>query len=80
MSDYEHHDPSLAIGIKAAARLIGISPASVYVLLNDGKLPAGKCNGRTLIRRSDIETFLASMPPFRPRPRQVALKRKRGSK
>lgn len=79
MPEQDQHQ-QLAIGVKAAARLIGISPASVYVLLNDGKLRAGKCNGRTLIRRADIEAFLASMPPFRPKPTQITLKRKGGSK
>gem|GEM_PF-3472080 len=66
----------LAVGIKRAAQLLSVSPATIYVKIHDGSLPAYKCGGRTLILLSDIEKLLGSLPPFTPRTRAIRLNRR----
>lgn len=42
-----------------AAELIGIGRTKVYDLLADGSLPSGRIGSRRIIRRADVETYIA---------------------
>lgn len=56
----------IAIGIKEAASIIGVSRAKMYQLLGSGALPARKVGNRTLILKSDLQNFIESAPPYSP--------------
>ena len=45
--------------INEAARLLGVNPRTIYRHVWAGKLPASKVGGLYLIRRRDLETYLA---------------------
>jgi excisionase family DNA binding protein len=47
-----------AFGVNEVASRLGISPRSVYNLLEDGSLRAVKIAGRRLILRADLLAFL----------------------
>lgn len=49
------------LSTKDASRLLGITPRTLYRLIDEGQLPAYKV-GRTLrLRRHDVITFLRTM-------------------
>lgn len=50
-----------------AATMLGVSRATIYSLLKDGKLPAYKLQSRTLILISDLRKFLKNLPTYEPR-------------
>jgi excisionase family DNA binding protein len=54
--------PPVLLSIGEAARLLGIGRSTLYGLLNDGDLSGLKIGARTLIRRSDLEALLESLP------------------
>jgi excisionase family DNA binding protein len=45
-----------------AAKAIGISPATLYVLMARGDLPAFKLGKRTLIKAADLQAFVDRAP------------------
>ncbi|MBI3964772.1 MAG: helix-turn-helix domain-containing protein, partial [Chloroflexi bacterium] len=45
-----------------AAKALGISRSKLYELLQRGELPAKKVGSATLIRRVDLEAWLAAQP------------------
>jgi len=47
---------------KEAEGLLGISHASLYRLINRGKLDARKIGNKTVITAESIERFLAGLP------------------
>ena len=52
----------LAFGLPEAGRLLGLGRTSLYMAINAGELHAIKAGRRTLIRRQDLETYLATRP------------------
>jgi excisionase family DNA binding protein len=50
------------LAIKDAAATIGVCRASLYPIMASGRLSAVKVGARTMIRRSELERFLASLP------------------
>lgn len=50
----------LTCAIEEAANILGVSRRTVYVLIDNGELPAIKIARRRLILREDLATFLAS--------------------
>ena len=52
----------IAYSIAAAAKAIGVSRATLYVLLAEGKLEARKLGGRTLILAQDLQAFAERLP------------------
>jgi excisionase family DNA binding protein len=53
-------DGVLALSIPDAARAIGISRASIYVLIAQRKLMTLKVGRRRLVERAEVERFLAA--------------------
>lgn len=51
--------------VKEAAKILLMSPSSVYDLMNQGKLPSLKLGARK-IRGSDLEKFIESYPAAMP--------------
>ena len=58
---------SLTVSPRNAATMLGISNASLYVLLKTKKLPAYKLGAKTLILISDLKKFLSHLPPYEPK-------------
>lgn len=54
------HDGVLALSVSAAARAIGVSRATLYVLFAQRKLKFLKVGKRRLIERAEVERFLAA--------------------
>ncbi|NLX58517.1 MAG: helix-turn-helix domain-containing protein [Phycisphaerae bacterium] len=52
----------LTLSISETAEALGISRRGVYVLAERSGLPTIKLGGRRLIRRADLERWLASQP------------------
>mgnify|MGYP001092158513 CR=1 FL=1 len=50
-----------------AADVLGVSRATIYKLIAEGAIPARRLATRTLILRSDLERFAASLPAYEPR-------------
>ena len=53
------YDGVLALSVPDAARAIGISRASIYVLIAQRKLMTLKVGRRRLVERAEVERFLA---------------------
>ncbi|MEJ0095509.1 MAG: helix-turn-helix domain-containing protein [Methylocella sp.] len=47
------------LAVEETAFYLRISKAGVWRLLRDGKLPRTRIGGRTLIRKVDVDAFLA---------------------
>lgn len=52
----------LAYSIEDAAKLLGLSRATIYRLLRDKRIKAVKSGHRLLFRRADLEAYLANLP------------------
>jgi excisionase family DNA binding protein len=52
----------LAYRIKDAARLLGMGKSKLFELIADGRLPARKIGGATVILRTDLISFLEHAP------------------
>lgn len=52
--------PPLAVSVREAARLLGVSEKSVRNWTAQGKLHARRIGGRVLYSMKELETFLAS--------------------
>jgi len=50
---------SMAVTIKQAAELMGISRSSIYHLVSDGRLQTYKVGGRVVIKREDLVLLLS---------------------
>ena len=56
----------IAYSVVEAARIAGIGRTGLYQLISEGAIPIVKIGIRTLVRRSDLEAFMAALPPSRP--------------
>jgi len=54
--------PPVLLSIGEAAQLLGIGRSTLYRLFTDRNLTGVKIGARTLIRRSDLEALLESLP------------------
>jgi excisionase family DNA binding protein len=61
LRDLKMTQPS-ALSIIEAARTLGIGRSTIYRLIGEGRLPIRKIGRRTLILRSDIDTFIEALP------------------
>ena len=52
--------PAGAMTVEETADYLRISRSGVYRLFNSGALPKGAILGRTVVRRVDVDAFLAS--------------------
>lgn len=55
----------LALSISQVCRVANVGRTRVYELLRSGDLPARKLGKRTLVLKSDLEKWLASLPDAR---------------
>jgi excisionase family DNA binding protein len=53
-------DGVLALSVSGAARAIGVSRATLYVLFAQHKLKSLKVGKRRLVERAEVERFLAA--------------------
>ena len=51
--------PELLVSVRRAAKLLGVSRRTIYLLLASGDLRRGKVRRRTMIHRDDIIQFAA---------------------
>ena len=56
----------ICYSVAEAAALIGVSPRQIYTLAHKAGLPTIRLLGRRLIRRADLEAWLAAQPVDRP--------------
>ena len=54
----------LSYTVKVVMRRTSLSHATIYRAIGDGRLKAVKCGKRTLIKHSDLEGFIDSLPSF----------------
>jgi excisionase family DNA binding protein len=50
---------SATLTVRDAAQYLGVSEPTVWRMLRGGELPRTKIRGRTLVRRVDLDIFLA---------------------
>lgn len=55
------------ISVQEAARVRGVSTASIFQLIQRGRLRAEKLLGRTLVYRSEVEDFERQKPGVKPK-------------
>ena len=53
---------SLALSVRQACDLLGFGRTTFYRAIREGRLPAKKWGGRTIVLRSDLEQFLNELP------------------
>ena len=53
---------ALCLSVAEAAAVIGVSPRQIYTLAHKAGLPTIRLGGRRLVRRADLEKWLASQP------------------
>lgn len=56
----------LVLNTREAAQLIGIGLTLLYREIAAGKIKARKIGSRTIIKRSDIEAYIESLPVKQP--------------
>jgi len=52
----------LTLPCKDVARALGISLSGVYFLLSENSLQGYKIGGRTVVKKKDLEDFVAGLP------------------
>lgn len=62
MSTQKSNFDPLAVSVLVAAEMIGVSRATLYRLIADGRIKVRKVGKRTLILVSEIHAFLATSP------------------
>lgn len=55
----------ITVTIPEAVKATGLSRSRLYEAMKDGTLTARKAGRRTLIAYTDLEAYLAGLPPFR---------------
>jgi excisionase family DNA binding protein len=55
----------ITLSIPGTVEVSGLSRSSIYEALKRGDLTAVKAGRRTLIRFSDLEAYMASLPAYR---------------
>ncbi len=58
-------DPKLAYTVKQVCKLVGISAATLYLILGRSELRAVKLGNRTLILAKDLREWLDKLPSMR---------------
>ena len=53
-----------AVSVSEAQKIIGIKRTKIYQLLGSGELKALKCGSRTIILKSEIQSFLGKLKPY----------------
>jgi excisionase family DNA binding protein len=56
-------DPRVAYSVAEVTRLTGAGRTSIFEAIRTGQLTAVKFGRRTLIRRTDLESFMQELPP-----------------
>jgi len=59
----DRQPPPLMVSVRDAGKLMGVGYTTIYKLIGDGRLPAHRLGGRTLIKRSDVEALFAEGQP-----------------
>jgi excisionase family DNA binding protein len=59
MSKSSLSTPSAALTVDEAADYIRVSRATIWRLLRNNSLPRARIGGRTVVRRIDLDAFLA---------------------
>jgi hypothetical protein len=62
----------IALTLKEAARVSGLSRTLLYVEIARGTLTARKCGARTVILESELRRFLRSLPRWRPKSAELS--------
>ncbi|MBK7362132.1 MAG: helix-turn-helix domain-containing protein [Micavibrio sp.] len=52
----------LYVRVKEAQKIMGLSRSSIYIEMSEGRLPAKKCDHKTLIAMVDIHAWFAALP------------------
>jgi excisionase family DNA binding protein len=60
MNEREFHPGRLVLTYQEAAELLGVSPRSVWTLVNTGALPAARIGRSVRIPRTELEKYLAT--------------------
>ena len=55
-------EPSALVDLTTAARLLGVSRTSLYVLMDSGALPSRHVGRRRLVPRAALEAYAAGRP------------------
>lgn len=74
LADTDEVNAPLLLSLRQAGQLLGCSLSSVKRLIEAGELEAVKVNGIRKVRRTDVDEYIASLPPvsFRDRIEQKA--------
>ena len=66
--------PQLAMGVREAARAIGVSRATLYRLAAEGRIAIRRLAGRSVVLTRDLEALADHLPaaPIRPRSEKPA--------
>ena len=62
MAENTQSEAALAVCPNQAGKLAGVCRSIIFQEIREGRLQARKCGARTLIRRSDLESWLARLP------------------
>lgn len=54
------------LSIKEAAAVLNCGVTSFYKMLNNGQLKGVRLNGKTLIPRTELDEFIASLETYKP--------------
>ncbi len=54
----------LTLSVEEVCTVTGLGRTKIYEAIGSGKLPGKKWGKRTLIFKSDLEIFLASLEPY----------------
>lgn len=56
----------IAVTVREAVNICGISRAKLYELIRSGDLKIRKCGSRTLIRYEDLQNLIDALPTAEP--------------
>ena len=65
MASTDHTTAPVLVRIPDAAAALGVCRRTVCSMIASGQMPAYKVRGATVIRRSDINAFVASLQPVK---------------
>ena len=60
------HSPREGLSVDEACHVAGVGKTMMYEVIRSGALPAHKLGRRIIILRSDLATWMASLPRFVP--------------
>ncbi len=56
------NEPRPVLTVSEVLEVLPVARAGLYRLFRSGALPCRKLGGRTVVRRDDLEAFLAALP------------------